>query len=309
MTTVNFTVVPSQWRMWAVQWLMWTGLTCPLASTRLFFVISTVNTHSSRQTLCLKRPYCEKTDFFFSISCLFFHHHRQLPHQLHSLMFFLDCTSFKVSNVFSLSSVQGNVTVTDCILVLRAGPPSCLFLEIHSSESQQRATKLCYISSSSSANTVAFSGGPRLRVYGGWASASPRLPWLINHKLQSELLTTLSMLRSHIMQYTWYTLLIMARRHCEGLVWAPPKLPVMFYAWRRAAARCVFLRGGAARTSRSDLAAVRCGAGSAESVDLVSLPTPSALLSFTANRCLKSEPPLTVPRRPLENHVHIRENF
>lgn len=73
---------------------------------------------------------------------------------------------------------------------------------------------------------------------------------------------------------------------------------------------CVFfLRGGAARTSRSDLAVVRCGAGSAESVDLVSLPTPSALLSFTANRCLKSEPPLTVPLRPLENHVHIRENF
>ena len=48
----------------------------------------------------------------------------------------------------------------------------------------------------------------------------PRLPWLINQKLQSELLTSLSMLCSHIMQYTCFTLLIMTRRHCGGLVWA-----------------------------------------------------------------------------------------
>lgn len=86
---------------------------------------------------------------------------------------------------------------------------------------------------------------------------------------------------------------------CDVLCMAPSGGAVCFF----------FLRGGAARTSRSDLAAVRCGAGSAESVDLVSLPTPSALLSFTANRCLKSEPPLTAPLRPLENHVHVRENF
>lgn len=158
---------------------MWAGLTCPLASTRLFFVISTVNTHSSRKTLCFKRPYCEKNRLFLQHLLSFFHYHHQLPHQLHSLMFSLDCTSFKVSNVFSLSSVQGNVTVTDCILVLRAGPPSCLFLEIHSSESQQRATKLCYISSSSSANTVAFSGGPRLRLV-RWASLRFAKAALIN---------------------------------------------------------------------------------------------------------------------------------
>lgn len=69
----------------------------------------------------------------------------------------------------------------------------------------------------------------------------PRLLWLINQKPQSELLTSLSMLCSHIMQYTCFTLLIMTRRHCGGLVWAV--LNCLWCFMHGPAVWCVFKRG------------------------------------------------------------------
>lgn len=80
------------------------------------------------------------------------------------------------------------------------------------------------------------------------------------------------MLRSHIMQYTWYTLLIMTRRHCEGLVWAALNCLWCFMHGPGPAAWCVFKNAAL----REQAVQPRCGpvwADSVESADLVSLPT------------------------------------
>lgn len=80
------------------------------------------------------------------------------------------------------------------------------------------------------------------------------------------------MLRSHIVQYTWYTLLIMTRRHCEGLAWAALNCLWCFMHGPGPAAWCVFKN----TALREQAVQPRCGpvwADSVESADLVSVPT------------------------------------
>lgn len=99
----------------------------------------------------------------------------------------------------------------------------------------------------------------------------PRLLWLINQKPQSELLTSLSMLCSHIMQYTCFTLLIMTRRHCGGLVWAV--LNCLWCFMHGPYLRCGAFLNAAPREQPVQPRFGPVWADLVESVDLVSSPT------------------------------------